>query len=277
MMASDYIIDVSEADFEQLVLAYSNNYPVVVDFWAEWCAPCRVVGPILKQIAEEAEGDFRLAKVNVDHNPKLAMRYSVRSIPSIKAFRDGKVVSEMVGAQPEPLLHQFISALIPSAAELTLVKAHSMLDMQQWKSAEKAYEEVLEDEPSQPGALLGLAKSLIQQGCAEDVKRLLEKLPPSREFASAEALLPLVYALTHAETSDSISDKPIDAAYNRAIRLINLGNIPAAMDGLIEVIRQNKRYRDGGARMVLLGLFELLGENNPLARQYRKELSLVLF
>ncbi|HEC61526.1 MAG TPA: thioredoxin [bacterium] len=276
-MASDYIVDVSETDFQQHVLSYSNKHPVIVDFWAEWCAPCRVLGPILERIAEEAQGDFRLAKVNVDHNPNLAMRYSVRSIPSIKAFRDGKVVSEMVGAQPEPVVRQFISALIPSATDLTLEKGLSMLDMQQWKNAEKALNKVLEDEPTRPGALLGLAKSLIMQGCAEEVKNLLEKLPPSREYASAEALLPLVNAVSHAENNDTISDNPIDAAYDRAIRLIILGNIPAALDGLIEVIRQNKRYRDGEARLVILGLFELLGENNPLTPQYRNELASVWF
>ncbi len=114
MMASDFIVDVSEADFDFEVLAYSQQAPVVVDFWAEWCAPCRVLGPILERIAQEANGNFRLARVNVDDNPNLALRFLVRSIPAVKAFKGGKMVAEFVGAQPEPKVREFLRALIPS-------------------------------------------------------------------------------------------------------------------------------------------------------------------
>ena len=104
MMTSDFIVNVSEADFEYEVLAFSQQVPVVVDFWAEWCGPCRTLGPMLESMAQEAQGSFRLAKVNVDENPNLALRYGIHSIPAVKAFRHGTMVAEFAGVQPEPRL-----------------------------------------------------------------------------------------------------------------------------------------------------------------------------
>ena len=127
-MASEYIKIVTESDFEYEVIAYSNQIPVIVDFWAEWCRPCKTLTPILEKYAEEAQGTFRLAKVNVDDNPNLALRFSVRSIPNVKAFRDGQVVSEFLGLQPEPRVKEFIRNLAPSQIDLLLEKGQSQLE-----------------------------------------------------------------------------------------------------------------------------------------------------
>lgn len=277
MMASEYIIEVTESDFEYQVLAFSQKTPVVVDFWAEWCVPCKTLGPLLEKLTQEAHGAFRLAKVDVDQNQTLAMRYNVRSIPTVKAFRNGAVVSEFVGLRPEPALREFLSELAPSAADLALEKANSMLTMEQYTSAESAFRDVLEITPGRPAALLGLAKSLLFQGQTEAASRILRGFPASREFNAAQSLLPLIAALERVENGDAWSDDPLDAAYNRAIKLVRRGNVPAAIDGLMEVLRQDKRYRDGAARQVILSLLELLGEDNPLTRQYRQELAMVLF
>jgi len=123
MNPSDHIVDVSESDFEVQVIVYSQQVPVVVDFWAEWCAPCRVIGPILEKLATEAGGSFRLAKLNVDQNPKLAMRYAVQSIPSVKIFKDGVVVSEFVGAIPENQIRDYFKEVVPNPSDLLLEKA----------------------------------------------------------------------------------------------------------------------------------------------------------
>lgn len=277
MMASDHIIEVTEADFEYQVLAYSLKTPVVVDFWAEWCVPCKTLGPLLEKLTQEAHGAFRLAKVDVDQNQTLAMRYNVRSIPTVKAFRNGAVVSEFVGLRPEPALREFLSELAPSAADLALEKANSMLVLEQYSSAEAAFRDVLEITPGRPAALLGLAKSLLFQGQTEAAARILHAFPASREFNAAQSLLPLIAALERVENGDAWNDDPLDAAYNRALKLVSRGNIPAAIDGLMDVLRQDKRYRDGAARQVILSLLELLGESNPQTRQYRQELAMVLF
>jgi putative thioredoxin len=277
-MAADFIVDVSEADFEFEVLAYSQQTPVVVDFWAEWCVPCRTLGPILERLAEEANGGFRLARLNVDQNPNLAIRYNVRGIPAVKAFRDGKIVAEFTGALPEPRVREFLRPLVPSAADLLLEKAESMVRLGQWKTAEQTYRKVTAEQPANPTALLGLAKSLLMTGQAEAGLAILQRFPPSREYAAAETLRPLAEDLKRVQSGlASSGDDPLDAAYDRALHLVLRGNLEAAMDGLLDILRQDKRYRNGAARKAMLALFELLGDENPVTHQYRNELASVLF
>jgi putative thioredoxin len=277
MMASDNIIDVTEGSFEYDVLAYSQQIPVVVDFWAEWCIPCRTLGPMLERLAQESQGAFRLAKVDVDSNPKLAQQYNVYSIPAVKAFRDGRVVSEFVGVIPEAKLREYIRALAPSELDLVLEKGQSMLKLEQWRSAEQVFRQILAKNPQHPAALLGLARSLLVQGESDEALGILHSFPASREYSTAQTLLPLAEALHRQGNGDEWSDDPLDAAFNRAVRLVQRGNLPAALDGLLDLLRENKTYRHGAARKVVLGIFELLGEENPLTREYRKELASVLF
>jgi putative thioredoxin len=277
MSASGNIIDVSEGNFDYEVLAFSQAVPVVVDFWAEWCGPCRMLGPLLERLAAEADGDFRLAKVNVDENPNLARQYGIRGIPAVKAFRDGKVVAEFTGAQPEPKVREFLRLLVPSGADLLLEKANSLLAEERWAEAEECFRKILEEEPANPAALLGLAKSLLAQGQGEASLEILKGFPSSREYASAEKLLTMAEALVRSKTSAASSDDPLEAAYNQALRLVGRGNLEAAMDGLLDILRQDKRYRDGEPRKVMLSLFELLGEEHPLTHPYRAELAQVLF
>ncbi len=278
MMSSNFVIDVNESDFEFEVLAYSQQIPVVVDFWAEWCGPCKMLGPMLEKLAEEGNGSFRLARLNVDENPNLAVRYAVRSIPAVKAFQDGKMVAEFVGVQPEPRLREFLRSIAPTPADLALEKGHSLLTMQQAKQAEAAFRRALELTPGHPSGLLGLAKSLLLQGNSNQSLAILEKFPTSREYTTAQVLLPLAQSLEHAEHGVVFAEEdPLDAAYENALRLVRRGNIEAAMDGLLDILRENKRYRDGLARQTMVALLELLGEASPVARQYRGELASVLF
>jgi putative thioredoxin len=277
MMASDYIIDVSEADFEYQVINYSQRVPVIVDFWAEWCIPCRTLGPMLEKLAEESQGVFRLAKVNVDNNQNLAMRYNVHSIPSVKAFKSGTVVAEFSGLQPEPKLRDFIRKIAPSHIDLSLEKGASLFELEQWDSANDAFQEVLDNRPDDPTALLGVAKCELLQGHPSDAIVILEDFPPSKEYSSAIALLPLTKSLLRVDNGELLIDEPLEAAFNHSLFLFLRGNIPAAMDGLLDILRQDKKFRDNEARLALLGIFELLGENNPLTRQYRQELATILF
>ncbi|NMC13573.1 MAG: thioredoxin [Chloroflexi bacterium] len=276
MTASDYIIDVSEADFEQKVLIFSQQLPVIVDFWAEWCNPCKTLGPLLERLTIEAQGSIRLAKLNVDENQNLTIRYGVHSIPAIKAFRDGKIVSEFVGIQPESRIREFIHSIIPDPSDLIIEKGNSMLEKSQWKSAEAAFKDVLKTSPSNSRALLGLAKSYLFQNKYIDALAILNTFPASKEYNVALNLLLLTNTII--QEKDRIpSDNPLDAAYNRAIQLFIKGNYPAAMDGLIDIIRENKNFHNGEPRLVLLAIFDLFGENHPLTQQYRQELTTILF
>jgi putative thioredoxin len=278
MMASDFIVDVSESDFEYQVLAYSQQVPVVVDFWAEWCAPCKMLGPVLEKLAKEGQGAFRLARLNVDDNPNLALRYAVHSIPAVKAFRESKMVAEFAGVQPEPRLREFLRSIAPSPSDLELEKGVSLLDSQQSPEAEKAFRQVLQTTPESTAALLGLVKSLLLQGKVQESHNILVKFPPSREYNSAQTLLLLSRALMNLEKGITFdTEEPLDPAFFNTLRLVKRGNLEAAMDGLLDILREDKNYRDGEAKRAIVAILELLGESNPVARQYRSELASILF
>jgi putative thioredoxin len=276
-MTSEYIKEVTEADFEYEVIAYSNQVPVIVDFWAEWCKPCKTLTPLLEKLAENAQGSYRLAKLNVDDNPNLALRYNVRSIPNVKAFRDGHIVSEFLGLQPEPRVREFIRNLAPSQIDLLLEKGQSQLETMSWEEARASFRQFLAKSPNHPAGLLGLLKSCLMLGDYSDARLIMDDFPPSPEYSRIELLRPLYDRLIAEKSSPGSSDEPLDAAYNNALRLITRGNLAAAMDGMIDILRQDKHFKNDGVRKMLLGLFELLGDNHTLTLNYRRELAMVLF
>ena len=278
MMASDNIVDVTEANFQYEVISYSENTPVVVDFWAEWCRPCKTLGPLLERLAHEAQGSFRLARVDVDANPNLALHYGVRSIPTVKAFSQGEVVGEFSGLQPEGRIREFLSRITPpSPLALALEKALSLLQDRQWAEAENLLRDLLDQTPQQPEAQLGLAMALLGQGYGTAALEILRNFPASREYARAQQLLPLAEALKNSEDGSLPGATDLDIAYAQAIRLAGRGNLPAALDGLLDILRQNKTYRQGAARQAIVALLELLGPNDPQSRAYRSKLAAILF
>jgi putative thioredoxin len=275
---SEHILDVGEADFEREVLLRSHEVPVVVDFWATWCMPCKVLGPMLERMAIEAGGLFRLAKVDVDQNPNLALRFGVRGIPAVKGFRNGQVTAEFVGAQPEPVVRRFVQGLAPSEQDQAIERARGFLATRHWAEAEAGFRQVLDREEASGPATLGLAQSLLMQGKGGEALELLRSFPPSNEIVEAERLRPLAELLAEVEGDGPRQNgDPLQASLHQAGRLIIRGNLPAAMDGLIDILRQDKHYRGGLPKNLLLALFALLGDDDPLTRQYRDELASVLF
>lgn len=278
MTPSDFIVNVSESDFEYEVLSYSQNVPVVVDFWATWCQPCKVLGPLLERLAEEANGSFRLAKVDVDANPNLALRYGVRSIPTVKAIAQGQVVADFAGLQPEQRVREFLARLAPpSESALALEKADSLLAEHQWSEAEVIYRQLEEQTQNQPPVLLGLVKSLLAQGKSSEALFILNYFPASREYNSAQLLQPLAESMLKYEKNELPEETDLDVTFRGSIRLASRGNQLAALDGLLDIMRQQKRYRSDRARLVFLSLLEILGPEDEDARQYRSELASVLF
>ncbi|MDF1499587.1 MAG: tetratricopeptide repeat protein [Anaerolineales bacterium] len=279
MSLSPYVIDVNEATFEQDVLLKSHEVPVVVDFWALWCGPCKTLGPMLERFALEAGGSFVLAKLNVDENPSLAVRYGVQGIPAVKAFQNGQVAHEFVGAQPEGMLRRFLEQVVPDEADQTVNEARSLLMTHQWDQAEQSFREILSENDANPAAALGLLESLLMQGRGSEAQKLIADFPAGTEWAQAELYRPLAKLLTEVEDNGPGYDDqdPLAAELYQAGRLIARGNVPAAMDGLIDILRHDKRYRDGLPREILLALFGILGDEDTLTQQYREELASVLF
>lgn len=276
-MSSEFIVTVTEANFDIQVIAYSQETPVVVDFWAEWCAPCRVLGPIIEKLAIEGQGRFRLAKLNVDENPNLAKRFQIHSIPAVKVIRDGKLFDEFSGVRPEQQVRDFLNKVIPNPDDLIIEKGISFLQENEPLLAESSFRQALQNDPNNPGALLGLGKSLLMQDRAAESLVVLQKMPASREYTRAEMLKPLVQAMANFNGHPTEFDNPLEAAYSNCIFLIKHGNVEAGLDGLLDILRQDKNYRGGQPRKLILAVFELLGENSATSTAYRNELASVLF
>lgn len=236
-------IDVTDATFATEVVERSAQVPVVVDLWAEWCGPCRTLGPILEKVIDETQGKVVLAKVDVDSNPQVAQAFQVQGIPAVYALRDGKVVNGFVGAQPESAVRLFVQSLLPSDEE-------QLVDRLPGAGDEASLRQALELEPGNEAVVVALAELLVRRGVDGDVEEalgLLERIP---------------------ETPES----------RRVAALARAGG-PAALDGALAELDQllEQVKGDDGARQRYVDLLELMGPDDPRTAQYRKELSKRLF
>ena len=276
-MAIADIVEVSESDFEFQVLEYSETLPVIVDFWAEWSSTSKTLTPILEKLTREAGGTFRLAKVNVDENSNLAIRFGVRSVPTIKAFQNRTIVAEFSGARTANQIKDFLATIEAHPTDLIFRKAESLIAQHNWLEAKEAFLEVLSSRPNYPPALLGLAKTLLALGDGYQAKQILTKFPASREFSTAEKLLPLANSILDSEQGQTASENIQDAIFKRSIKLFVNGKYAPAMDGLLDILRENKTYRNGLAKEILIAIFIILGNEDPLTIKYRKELATIIF
>ena len=284
---NEWTVDVSEQDFEQAVVQRSHEVPVVIDFWAPWCGPCRALGPTLEKLAEEQQGKFILAKINIDENPTLAQAFQIQSIPAVKAVRNGALAGEFLGAQPEPSVRRFIEQLLPSEAEALAREAQRLEEAGKAQGAESLYRAALAKEASQPLALLGLARVLVQRGEEGDALTLLGRVPiTSPESAAAQQLtaqLRLKQSGASAGDEQKYRDRlaadadDFDARFELAQILAAVGRYEEALTELLTIVKKDRKFRDDGARKAMLEIFEVIGARSDLAEHYRSELAKVLF
>ncbi|MGQ9686051.1 MAG: thioredoxin [Thiobacillaceae bacterium] len=278
-------VDVGRDNFQQVVIEGSKKVPVVVDFWAEWCGPCRVLKPILEKLAEEYQGKFVLAKVNADHNPDLAARYGVRGIPSVKAFVNGQIVDEFSGALPESAVREFLDRIIPSPAEEMRLKAADLRAGGDTAGALQTLAEASKLDPANEEVRLDAAEILLALGQLDEAARLLDSLSPAtRADSRAQQLLA---RLTFSRASESGHDEQslrarIAAAPNDMATRLELANLLIAsgrhaegMDELLEMIRKDRNWNEEAARKRMLMVFNLLG-GSPLVAEYRRKLASAL-
>jgi putative thioredoxin len=244
-------MDISTASFEKEVLETSARQPVVVDFWAPWCAPCRTLGPILEKLEAEYGGRFRLAKVNLDENPALAEAFGVRSIPAVFGFREGKAVASFVGAQPEREVRAFIERLLPSPHEQSIERA----------------------------------EQLIARGEVDEADRLLESVPFDVDWQDRVDALRAAVGFARAggpgmrelEARIAANADDHEARLQLAQRLAAERRWREAMEQLLAIVKKDKNWRDGEARKQLLHVFRLAGEEPDLVTEYRRKLATTLY
>jgi putative thioredoxin len=248
-------MDVTPATFEREVLEASAEVPVLVDFWAPWCGPCRTLGPILEKLEREYAGRFKLAKVNADESQELAGALGVRSIPDVVAFRDGKPVAHFVGALPESQVRAFIDRLLPSAA-----------DMEDLARLERAEQLIGEKQADEAERLLGE----VQPNVALDARR--EALLAAARFSRAGAA-------SEAELKAKLAARPEDLEARFALAQVYAAarRYREAMDELLAIVRQDKEWREGEARKLLVSLFTLAGDQPELVSEYRRRLATALY
>ena len=245
------VIDVTDATFEAEVLKRSEQVPVVVDFWAEWCGPCRMLGPIIERAAAAREGKVVLAKLDTDANQHTAATYRIQGIPAVKAFKDGKVAAEFTGAQPPPVVERFFDGLVPSEAELLAAAGD-----------EPSLRRALELEPTRADAALPLARILLGRGEREEALRIVENLPGDFQAQGLAARI----RLEDAGTPD------LTAAWSA----LDAGDREAAIDQLIEALPASDGARDD-IRQVVVAILDELGVEHPVARDARRRLAAALY
>ena len=279
--------DVSAADFEQTVIEASKTVPVLVDFWAEWCGPCRALKPVLEKLATEYNGKFRLAKVNSDENQSLAQRYGVRGIPNVKAFVNGELVDEFSGALPEAQLRAFLERIIPSPAENKRLNALAHYAATgDAKQALAILAEASKLDPTHEIVRIDSAALLITLKEFDEARRLIDSLTPLSQMDERVKTLQAQLALKSDASVESntqellqrIAENPgdSDARLRLARQHIALSQYAEALEQLLEIVRRDRKYKDDGARKTMLQVFSVLGSDNPLVGDYRRKLATAL-
>jgi putative thioredoxin len=254
MLAGVAVYDVTEADFKERVVERSHEVPVVVDFWAEWCGPCRQLTPALEKAAGAREGRVDLAKLDTDANQQLSAAFDIRGIPAVKAFRDGKVAAEFTGAIPPAQVEAFFDQIAPSEAELTAAAAVESGD-------EDALRRAVDANPAHAEAATALARLLIARGETDDALAVLEPLPHNFRADGLRARARLA------------GDPDADAAFEAW----DAGDTATALDRLQGAFAAAEGDKRDSVRQVMVAIFTELGADDPLAREHRRRLSAALF
>ena len=290
------IMESDTAGFMADVMEASKEVPVIVDFWATWCGPCKTLTPILESVVEQANGAVRLVKIDVDKNPDLSAQLRIQSIPTVYAFKDGQPVDAFQGALPQSEVQQWVDQLItqhgggiePSPVEQALAAAEEAFEAGDVGGAGALYAQVLNQDEHNTKALAGMARCYLKADKIDKAREIVDQI--TDEVRDADEIRAVISALELAEAGSSavvetdslrarLADDPADpqARFDLAVALYGGGDAEAAVDELVELFRRDREWNDDAARQQLLKIFEALGPTDPLTVAGRRKLSSILF
>ena len=287
MSATDVIFNATAENFQASVIDASNEAPVLVDFWASWCGPCKSLLPIVEKLAQDYAGAFRLAKVNIDEQQALAQQFAVRSVPTVKLVKNGQIVDEFMGALPESAIREFLDRHIETEVDKNLAVLLSQYQSGQTDDAILQIQALLDANPEHIGIKQQLADILIQQQRLDDAANILRSLPMDKQLEPQTAAL-----LARLELMKTANDAPAmqelikrleqapdncEARYQLSSQYILQEDYEAALEQLLEILKRDRKYNDDAGRKGMLKVFEILGNTHPLVSQYRKRMTAALF
>ncbi|QET02493.1 MULTISPECIES: thioredoxin [Cupriavidus] len=278
--------DVTLQNFEAEVIELSRQVPVLVDFWAPWCGPCRTLGPMLEKLEAEAGGTWRLAKVNVDENQQLAAHFGVRSIPHVVAFVDGEAVDQFTGVLPESGLREFLERLSPNPADLALVEARHRLEAGDRDGAQEAFLAALDYDPTADDVRLAYISFLLDGNAIAEAEAEFARLSPQATQLDGFAAL-----RTRIDAMQNVSDMPDAGTLNARVEA-NPADLPARLDlarvliarreyegalaQLLEIVRRDRTFEDDAGRKTMLSVFDMLTEQPEIVSRWRRQLATAL-
>ena len=286
MSESPYVLEADSASFQSLVVDGSHRVPVLVDFWAEWCGPCRALTPILEKLADEFQGRFLVVKVDTDREQQVASQFGIRSLPTVKLFKDGVVVDEFMGVQPESRVRALLERFVSRESDDARAQAKTLRENGQLTQARSILEQAHAGDPGNQRVVPDLANVLIDLGELDQAGKVLDSAPDDVKFDHAvrTAMLRLTFAQVAAtsppadELSRAIENDPRDCESRYRLGALHMGRgeYQAALDQFIEILHIDRAFRDDAGREGLLSVFEMLGNDHPLVGRYRARMSSLL-
>lgn len=278
-------IDVGSDNFQQVVIEGSKRAPVIIDFWAPWCAPCRALKPVLEKLAAEYGGKFTLAKINSDENPQIAAQFGVRGIPAVKAVVDGELVDEFTGALPESQVRAFIERVLPTPSGLARAQARTLIAAGQYADALPVLEHALALDPRNELAKVDKLEALIALERHAEARTVLEDLNPLTLNDARIAALKARLEFSGEDSTDpgALAErirhdaKDMEARLALARHHVRTQDYESAFEQLLEIIRRDRKFGDDVGRRTMLELFNLLGNDIPLVKDYRRKLASALY